>query len=150
MTEAAPNDRDVPVWARDEAFPTAPSGWGWVDGKGKPHPCDSPAALISAIRDDREAGVVLAWTPGTAHMILPEELPDAADAVLASRKRRAADDLLDSLEKLRWFGWLFAGLAAYMLYQGWAFAPQHRLFRRNALASPCTRCSLQCPWASPC
>jgi len=27
------------------------------------------------------------------------------------------------LEKLRWFGWLFAGLAAYMLYQGWSFAP---------------------------
>lgn len=80
--------------------------------------------LLSAIRDDRDARVILAWTPDHAHMILPEEVAGAADAVLASRKRLAADDLLDSLEKLRWFGWLLAGLAVYMLYQGWSFAPR--------------------------
>lgn len=124
MTEAAHEDLDVPVWAGADAFPIAPDGWGWVDVKGKNHPCDSPAALLDAIRDDRDAGVQLVWIPVREHMILPEELPDAADAVLAARKRRARDDLLDSQEKLRWFGGLLAGLAGYMFYQGWTFLPR--------------------------
>ncbi len=124
MTEAAREDHDVPVWARDDAFPTAPDGWGWVDIKGRVHPCESPDMLISAIRADIDAGVVLAWTPEHEHMILPEEVAGATEAVLASRKRRAAEDLLDAIGKLRWFGYLIAGLAAYMLYQGWAFAPR--------------------------
>lgn len=124
MTEAAREIYDVPVWAREDAFPKAPPAWGWLDHKGQRHPCNSPAALISAIRDDRDARLVLAWTPECDHMVLPEEVSGAAEAVLASRKRLAADDLLDSLEKLRWFGWLFAGLAVYMLYQGWSFAPR--------------------------
>ena len=57
-------------------------------------------------------------------MILPEEVDGAANAILASRKRRASDDLADASEKLRWFGWLLGGLAVYMLYQGWFFAPR--------------------------
>jgi membrane associated rhomboid family serine protease len=124
VTEAAREISDVPVWAREDAFPKSPPGWGWLDHKGQRHPCDSPAALISAIRDDRDARLVLAWTPECDHMVLPEEVTGAAEAVLASRKRLAADDLLDSQEKLRWFGWLLAGLAVYMLYQGWSFAPR--------------------------
>ncbi len=56
-------------------------------------------------------------------MVLPEEVAGTAEAVLASRKRLAADDLLDSQDKLRWFGWLLGGLAAYMLYQGWSVVP---------------------------
>ena len=66
----------------------------------------------------------LVWTPSDRHLVLPEELPDAAGAVHASRHRRAADNLLDALEKLRWFGGLLAGLAVYMFYQGWHYAPQ--------------------------
>jgi membrane associated rhomboid family serine protease len=124
VTKAAREISDVPVWAREDAFPKSPPGWGWLDHKGQRHPCDSPAALISAIRDDRDARLVLAWTPECDHMVLPEEVTGAAEAVLASRKRLAADDLLDSQEKLRWFGWLLAGLAVYMLYQGWSFAPR--------------------------
>jgi membrane associated rhomboid family serine protease len=76
--------------------------------------------LISAIRDDRDARVVLAWTPEQTHMILPEEVPGTTEAVLAARKRFTADDLLDSWDKLRWFGLLFGGLALYMFYQGWS------------------------------
>lgn len=123
MTEAARESHEVPAWAREEAFPKAPPGCGWLDHKGRPHACDSFASLIDTIRDDRDARVVLAWTPDHEHMVLPEEISGAAGAVLASRKRLAADDLLDSREKLRWFGWLLAGLAAYMLYQGWTHAP---------------------------
>lgn len=99
-------------------------GWGWVDYKKKSHSCAASATLITAIRDDRDAGVDLVWMPGRKHMILPDELPDAAAAVLTARKRHATDDLLDSLEKLRWFGGLFAGLAAWMFYQGWSLAPR--------------------------
>jgi membrane associated rhomboid family serine protease len=102
----------------------APDGWGWVDFKKKSHPCAAIDTLITAIRDDRDAGVDLVWMPGHGHMILPEELPDAAAAVLTARKRHAANDLLDALEKLRWFGGLFVGLAAYLFYQGWALAPR--------------------------
>ena len=124
MTKAAHDHPDAPVWARDDAFPKAPPGFGWVDPKGKLHPCDSVDALIATIRDDREAAVALVWTPAHSRMILPEEMEGSTTAILTSRKRRAADDLLDSLDKLRWFGWLLAGLFLYMLYQGWAFAPQ--------------------------
>jgi membrane associated rhomboid family serine protease len=113
----------MPVWARDDAFPKAPEGSGWVDFKGKLHPCVSVDTLIAAIREDRDAGVALVWTPDHRYMILPEEVAGAADAVLASRKRRSADDLLEALDKVRWFGWLMAGLGVYMLYQGWVHAP---------------------------
>jgi membrane associated rhomboid family serine protease len=123
VTQAAREIPDVPVWARQEAFPESPPGWGWVDPKGRRHPCDSAPALISAIRDDRDARVVLTWTPDHPHMIVPEEVPGAADAVLAARKRFAADDLLDSLDKLRWFGFLLGGIALYMFYQGWSRVP---------------------------
>jgi len=123
VTEAAREVSEVPIWARKDAFPKAPPGWGWLDPKGRRHACESAAALISAIRDDRDARLLLAWTPEQEHMVLPEEVSGAEDAVLASRKRLAADDLLDSQEKLRWFGWLLGGLAVYMLYQGWSFAP---------------------------
>jgi membrane associated rhomboid family serine protease len=123
VTEAARENPDVPVWARNEAFPKSPPGWGWLDHKGRPHPCDSFESLVSAIRDDRDSRLLLAWTPEHANMILPEEVSGAAGAVLASRKRLAADDLLDSHDKLRWYGWLLGGLAAYMLYQGWSRSP---------------------------
>jgi membrane associated rhomboid family serine protease len=96
--------------------------------KGKSHPCDSFAALIDAIREDRDTGVSLVWLPGSSHMILPEELDGAADAILAARKRRAADDLLDARDKLRWFGYLLGGLSLYLLYQGFAYAPQIATF----------------------
>ena len=131
----------MPVWARDDAFALAPEGWGWFDFKGKSHTCASSGALLEAIRHDRDAGVELVWTPADAHLILPEELSDATDAVLAARQRRAADNLLDALEKLRWFGGLLAGLAGYMFYQGWQYAPasatpgEHQAFAWHALLS---------------
>lgn len=123
MTIGAHESNDVPVWARPDAFPESPEGSGWVDFKGKLHPCESVDALIAAIREDRDAGVALAWTPGHRFMVLPEEVAGAADAVLASRKRRTTDDLLEAQDKLRWFGWLLGGLGVYMLYQGWVHVP---------------------------
>ncbi len=123
MTEAFNENSDVPIWAREEAFPNSLPGCGWLDIKGKPHPSDSPESLISAIRDDHNADIALVWTSDREHMILPEEMPGSADAVFAARKRRAHDDLLDSFGKLRWFGLILGGLAAYLFYQGWILAP---------------------------
>lgn len=95
-----------------------------MDYKRGNHVCDSSESLIAAIRDDREAGVALVWIPGHSHMILPEEMPGATEAVLASRRRRAADEMVDSHDKLRWFGWLLGGLTLYMIYQGWNLSPR--------------------------
>jgi membrane associated rhomboid family serine protease len=124
VNDGSPKEDDLPVWARPEAFPRAPGGWGWVDYKSRLHPCESLEGLIRIIREDRDAGVALVWMPEEERMILPEELPGAEDAVFSSRSRRAKDDLADSIEKLRWFGWLLGGLSAYMLYQGWSIAPR--------------------------
>ena len=134
MTTTQDSEPDtLPVWARDDAFPQAPGGWGLVDMKGKTHPVDSHDSLIRAIREDRDAGVSLVWLPGQAHMILPEELDGAADAILAARKRRAADDLNDAHDKLRWFGMLLTGMVVYRLYQGFAYAPQIATSAERAL-----------------
>lgn len=123
MTDAAHPKPECPVWAREDAFPEAPAGWGWVDIKGKSHPAESTQALRDAIREDRDAGIVLAWTPDQRFMILPEEVENAADAVFASRKRRAIDDFADSLSKLRFYGLLLGAVTLYTLYRGWAIAP---------------------------
>ncbi len=124
MTEAFSENSDVPIWARKEAFPKSLPGCGWLDIKGKNHPIDSRESIISAIRDDHNADIALVWTPDREHMILPEEMPGSTDAILAARKRRANDDLLNSIKKIRWCGLLLAGLAAYLFYQGWILAPR--------------------------
>ncbi len=135
MTEATHDNHEEPIWARADAFPIAPAGYGWLDFKGKSHPCDTSAELIRAIHDDRDPGVERVWTPAHKRLILPDELVDAAEAVHASRQRRAASDLLDAQERTRWFGGLLAGLAAYLFYQGWQHAPQvATLAERQGLA----------------
>jgi membrane associated rhomboid family serine protease len=95
-----------------------------VDHKGRRQVCDSREQLISAISEDRDARVTLAWTPENPRMILPEEVPGAIAAVLTSRKRTAAADLTEAHDRLRWFGFLLGGLGLYLLYQGWFFAPE--------------------------
>lgn len=124
MTNDTPNVLEQPIWARDDAFPNAPGDWGWIDDKGHRHSCGSIEDLIAAIRNDTHGGVTLAWVSGHDHMILPEEVPGAEGAIYDARKRRAADNLLDAQGKLRWYGCLLGGLAAYMFYQGWVLAPR--------------------------
>lgn len=124
MSETADDPGPLPIWAREDAFPPAPEGWGWVDHKGKRQNCASREELLEAIRKDGDARLLLAWTPGHAHMMLPEEVSGAEEAVLESRRRMAVGDLLEAHDRLRWFGILFGGLALWMLYQGWALAPR--------------------------
>jgi membrane associated rhomboid family serine protease len=113
---------DVPVWAREDAFPEAPDGWGWIDAKKKTHPCDSLESLTAAIRDDRDASVTLVWAPGHPRMILPEELGGMSDALRTARARWYRDDLDDATHKLRWFGMILLGLTAYVFYGGMVLA----------------------------
>lgn len=119
----AAETNNLPVWARGDAFPIAPEGWGWLDPKGRQHPCDSEAALLQAVRDDRAGIVFLLWTPRHPRMVLPEEMDGAAADVLTARKRRADDDFADALDRCRWFGFLFAGVALWMLYRGYVSPP---------------------------
>jgi membrane associated rhomboid family serine protease len=122
VNELIQDNSDSPVWAREDAFPAAPSGWGWVDHKGKDHPCDSRESLTSAIRDDRDGSLTLVWAPGCERMILPEELGGMGDALRAARARWSRDDLDESMHKLRWFGTILAGSAGYACYGGWVLA----------------------------
>lgn len=114
---------DVPVWAREEAFPEAPEGWGWVDAKSGRHPCDSRESLIAAIRDDRDGSVNLVWAPGHRRMILPEELEGAGDALRAARERWTQDDEENSAHRMRWFGGILALSCGFTFFKGWQQAP---------------------------
>jgi len=95
-----------------------------MDVRKNLHPCNTSEALISTIREDRDAKVILTWVPGREHMILPEEVEGAGDAVLVSRKRRTVDDLLNATGKLRWLGILAAALGLLIFYQKWSRVPQ--------------------------
>ncbi|MBC8127298.1 MAG: rhomboid family intramembrane serine protease [Gloeobacteraceae cyanobacterium ES-bin-144] len=123
MSDSATVCEELPVWAKDNAFPKSPGGWGWLDFKGNSHSCESTDQLIAAIQNGQGDGVDLIWVPGRDYMILPEELIEATDAILASRLYQAKSDNAASLDKLRLFGCLLAGLSIYIFYQGWSLAP---------------------------
>lgn len=122
MNETPQESPEVPVWARVDAFPQAPPGWGWLDSKGKSHPCESPATLETAIRDDRDGSVTLAWTPAHGRMILPEELAGVGDALRSARDRWTRDDLAEASYRLRWLGVILAGFVGYAFFTGLVFA----------------------------
>lgn len=122
MNETTPDNPDVPVWAREDAFPEAPDGWGWVDSKEKSHSCDSRDSLAAAIRDDRVGSLTLVWAPGHARMILPEELDGVGDAMRTARARWTRDDLEDAKHKLRWFGMILLGCSGHAFYGGYGLA----------------------------
>lgn len=147
MKETVQENPDVPVWARQDAFPEAPQGWGWIDAKRKSHVCDSLESLAAAIRDDRDGGVNLVWAPGHARMILPEELGGMGDALRAARARWSRDDLADAAHKLRWFGAALLGFSGYAFYGGFVLAgravdfPQRLEFAARAMLRS-TQCGL--------
>ncbi len=113
---------DAPVWARPDAFPQAPDGWGWLDIKGNPHRCASLEALAAAIGDDRHGDVNLVWTPANLRMILPEELEGMSRELRAVREHWTRDDLDEARYRLRWFGIILAALTGYQLLGGWIYA----------------------------
>ncbi len=83
---------EVPVWARGDVFPAAPSGWGWQDVRGRAWPCASAAELEQAFRS--HAGRVrLVWTPASDRMVVPEEAGELRGVVGEVLRRGARADL---------------------------------------------------------
>ncbi len=115
-----------------------------MDVRGHLHPCSSSEALISTIREDRDAKVILTWVPGREHLILPEEVEGAADAVLSSRKRRTVDDLQNASDKLRWLGILPAAFGLPVIYQTWTHAQPGSPFIERLVAA--LKAAINSPW----
>lgn len=132
MTQPPPADAppadsttDLPVWARPDAFPDAPHDqpWGWVDRKGRKYPCSSAAALADAVRKDREGAIELAWSPASRHLVVPEEIPEIADALLQVRERNVRADFDALLRRLMYVSVALAGFCAYQFFTGWSRLP---------------------------
>ena len=117
VNESIEGESEVPVWARENAFPESPAGWGWVDPKGNPHPCESLESLTHAIRDDPDGSVMLVWTPAHGRMRVPEELSEMGDALRTARTHWTESDLTAATRKLRLLGWILAGLCALTFFQ---------------------------------
>jgi membrane associated rhomboid family serine protease len=122
VKETSQDPSNVPVWAKPGAFPAAPKGWGWVDFKGREHPCSSLEILTSTIRDDRDGSVTLVWAPGHERMILPEELEGMGDALRTARARWNREDLENATHRMRWFGGILGFLTLYVFSGGFMMA----------------------------
>jgi membrane associated rhomboid family serine protease len=118
VKETTEEPLEVPVWAREDAFPEAPEGWGWCDTKGQIHPCESLDSLTTAIRDDPDGRVILAWTPARARMRMPEELDGMGDALRTARARWTLNDLDHATHKLRRFGMVLLAVCGFKFYGG--------------------------------
>ena len=107
------------VWARDEAFPIAGKGYGWLDRKGRRHVCASFEDLSKTIREDTATAVNLVWTPDSPNCRVPEEIEALAEPITEIRKRWVSDDLADAQYRLRNFGIGLVVILGYMVFQSW-------------------------------
>jgi len=121
-TEAA---SELPAWARPEAFPNAPleTPWGWVDRRGRQHPCESATALAEAVRKDRSDSLDLAWSPASTRLVVPEEIPEIASALLALRERNVRMDFDSLRHRFLVLTLVIAALGIYQLVAGWSRLP---------------------------
>lgn len=113
---------DLPVWARPEAFAVRPNTapWGWVDRKGTPHPCGSVEALAEAVRSDREDALEFAWSPASERLVVPEEIPEIADALLALRNRNVRIDFESMRQRVIVLTLGIAILGGYQFLGAWS------------------------------
>jgi len=109
----------LPIWAREDAFPPAGEGYGWIDRKGKSHVCGSLDELSQTIRGDKHSSVNLVWTPASGFCQVPEEVEVLTEPIAEVRKRWAVDDLADANHRMKWLGIGLVLLIAYMAFQGW-------------------------------
>lgn len=114
---------EAPVWAREDAFPPSPAGYGWADVRGRTHQCTNEEDLVRLIREDHRAAVALVWTPRHPHMIPPEELASASAAVEFIRRRRSLDDFQYYGERFRRACLILGLLAVYLFVQAYLHAP---------------------------
>lgn len=110
MTDSA----ELPVWARDDAFPEAgPGPWGFVDRKGGRKSFDSFAELERSIVEDAGARVDLVWTPHSTHLLVPEEIPALHPALREARLRWARWEIDEGKRQMLLFGAFIVLMAAW-------------------------------------
>ncbi len=118
MTEPTDNRSAAPVWARDEAFPAAPGGYGWTDAKGNRRPCGSFEELARQIREGPCGTVFLVWTPSHPRMRLPEEIEGLAEPLETARQRYTDEDFVAASHRLRVLGGVLSALAVWKFLAG--------------------------------
>lgn len=119
-----PDQADLPIWARDDAFPEAPDGFGWIDINGNPHKCASLEDISERIRKDSETSIQLVWTPNSPFCQLPDEVPELRGPIHEVRKLWSTEDLAYSQNRLRWISTAAAIFIAYTAYQNWLYLNQ--------------------------
>jgi len=117
---------DSPAWAREDAFAEAStaSPWGWVNHRGRQFPCDSATSLAEAVRKDRNSDIDLAWSPASPRLVVPEEIPEIAKALLEVRERNIRADFDSLRQRLIVLTLAVAALGMYQLIVGWSRLPQ--------------------------
>ena len=123
---------ELPVWAREEAFPAAGEGYGWMDRKRVRHASATEEELAKTIREDRESAVTLVWTPDSAHCRIPEEIAAFAEPIREVRARWAVDDLAIAIHRMKLLGGGFALLVGWMAWKMWGLFPE--LERANGVS----------------
>ena len=108
-------DAELPVWERDDAFPEAGPGWGWVDRRGRKVSCAGFEELSEAIVNDAGARVDLVWTPAAKGYVLPEEVAELFPAMREARIRWARWDISEGKRQMLVFSAVLGVLAAYHL-----------------------------------
>ena len=126
VTDVQPPPPTAPEWARDDAFPLAPAGFGWLDVKGRRHSCESLDALTAQVRDDPNGAVLLVWTPEFSTMRLPEEFGDFTAALASARERWTREDLAATTSRVRWLAAILGSLVGWQLVMG-ALVAAHRV-----------------------
>lgn len=114
-----PDQADLPIWARDDAFPPAHDGFGWIDPNGIPHACHSLTEISEKIRDDSENSIQLVWTPNSRFCQLPDEIDDLREPIHDVRKHWAKEDLASSQKRLSWISTAAVLYIAYSAYGKW-------------------------------
>jgi membrane associated rhomboid family serine protease len=108
-------DAELPVWERDDAFPEAGPGWGWVDRRGRRVPCAGFEELSEAIVNDAGARVDLVWTPAAKGYVLPEEVAELFPAMREARIRWARWDISEGKRQMLVFAAVLGILVLYHL-----------------------------------
>lgn len=116
----ADTEPDLAIWQRDEAFPPAGKGFGWVDKTGRSHTCLNSDELSRTIREDHDSVVELVWTPESEFCRVPEEVEAFTEPIREVRARWAEDDLADALHRVKWFGIGATVMIGYIAIQAWA------------------------------
>ena len=131
--EEAPTDD--PVWARPEAFPLAPTDapWGWMDRRGTGYPCESAAGLADAVRKDRDGALEFAWSPASPRLVVPEEIPEIAKALLDVRERNVRVDFDSLRQRFLVLSLVLALLGGYYFVGGWQRLPDRGFFEKFLL-----------------